>query len=86
MFTQTNVVRAALDLSVLPQQGFSLSNTPFWIWWLVPVVATLLVVGGLRFFLREYRPRGSFRSVADFDRFRETMHHRREAQDADQRE
>jgi hypothetical protein len=49
-----------------------LSNAPFWFWWVVPVVI-FLVVAAVRTMRREYRPRGGFKSVADFDRFRSTM-------------
>ncbi|MGL5829747.1 MAG: hypothetical protein ACRC0L_09295 [Angustibacter sp.] len=86
MLAESSAAQSLAGAVLSTEGSLTLSNAPFWMWWLIPVVATLLVVGVLRFVVREYRPRGSFRSVADFDRFRETMHHRRIAQEADQRE
>ncbi len=86
MLSEPESVLALADAAGLLQQGFSLSSAPFWFWWLVPVVGTILVASVLRMSRREYRPRGSFKSVADFDRFRETMHERRTPRQADKRE
>lgn len=52
--------------------ALSVSSAPFWIWWLVPVVATVLVVAVVGLARRE-RPRDSWDTVDDYARFRAAM-------------
>ncbi|GAB3591236.1 hypothetical protein GCM10027446_08470 [Angustibacter peucedani] len=56
-----------------------MSSAPFWVWWLVPVVATLVVVGVVLLARRERRPRDGYDTVEDYTRFREAMAHVRSA-------
>ncbi len=51
-------------------QGVSVANAPFWFWWLVPVVTTVVVVAGLWLSRRDRRPADSDRSVEEYARFR----------------
>ncbi len=57
----------------------SVSSAPFWVWWLVPVVVTMLVVGAIGLSRRERRPRDGFEAVDDYTRFRQAMAHVRAA-------
>ncbi len=52
-----------------------LSSAPFWFWWLVPVVATVVVAGVVVLARRERRPRDGQDAVEDYTRFREAMAH-----------
>ncbi|KQX69826.1 hypothetical protein ASD06_02065 [Angustibacter sp. Root456] len=58
--------------------GVSVSSAPFWFWWLVPVVLTLLVVAGVALARRE-RPRKGVEAVDDYARFRQAMAQVRES-------
>jgi hypothetical protein len=53
--------------------GASVANAPFWFWWLVPVVTTVIVVAGVRWSRRDRRPTDSDRSVEEYARFREAF-------------
>lgn len=55
-----------------------LSSAPFWFWWLVPVVATVVVAGIVVLARRERHPRDGQDAVQDYARFREAMSHVRE--------
>jgi hypothetical protein len=50
-----------------------LSSAPFWFWWLVPVVATVLVLAVLALVRHERRPRDGADAVDDYARFRQAM-------------
>lgn len=51
-------------------QGVSVANAPFWFWWLLPVVTTVVVVAGVWLSRRDRRPTDSDRSVEEYARFR----------------
>lgn len=51
----------------------SVSDAPFWVWWLVPVVVTVLAVLVARLVARRGRPRDGFDTVDDYARFRAAM-------------
>jgi len=62
--------------------ALSVSNAPFWFWWLVPVAATVLVLLVVGFARRERRPRDGADAIDDYTRFREAMAQvRRQEQD-----
>jgi membrane protein implicated in regulation of membrane protease activity len=64
----------------------SVSGAPFWFWWLVPVVATPLVVLVVALARRDRHSRDSEETVADYDRFRTTMNQVRKQRAVDPRE
>jgi hypothetical protein len=53
-------------------RALSVSSAPFWFWWLLPVVATAVVVGVVALARRE-RPRDGLDAVEDYARFRTAM-------------
>jgi hypothetical protein len=53
----------------------SVSSAPFWFWWLVPVVATAVVVAVVGLARRERRPRDGSEAVEEYARFRMAMAH-----------
>jgi hypothetical protein len=62
--------------------ALSVSSAPFWFWWLVPVVGTVLVLLVVRLSRRERRPRDGAEAIEDYTRFREAMAQvRRQGQD-----
>jgi cytochrome c-type biogenesis protein CcmH/NrfF len=62
-------VGASVGASV---RAMSVSSAPFWVWWLVPVVVTLIVVGAVALARRE-RPRDRVDAVEEYARFRQAM-------------
>jgi hypothetical protein len=59
-------------------QALSVSSAPFWFWWLVPVVVTLVVVALVGLARRE-RPRDGLDAVDEYARFRRAMSQVRES-------
>ncbi|HET8614766.1 MAG TPA: hypothetical protein VFL94_04505 [Actinomycetales bacterium] len=57
----------------LPMSALSVSEAPFWFWWLVPVLSTVVVVAGVRWSRRDRRPTDSDRSVEEYARFRAAL-------------
>lgn len=60
----------------------SVSDAPFWAWWLVPVLVTALVVSVVALSRRERRPKHGYDAIDDYARFRTAMAHVRDQRPA----
>jgi hypothetical protein len=67
------VVAAGHVVSGTLVSASSVADAPFWFWWLVPVVSTVVVVAGVRWSRRDRRPTDSDRSVEEYARFRAAL-------------
>jgi hypothetical protein len=54
-------------------QAVSVSDAPFWAWWIAPVAVTVAVAVAGALARRDRRPRDGFEAVEDYARFREAM-------------